>query len=165
MTTPAPAPSTQSFEPGECLIVVGCSRRKLVTSAPVEALELYQGSCIPHLRGFVAGDPARRSRIRILSALHGLLRAEDRIVSYDRRLNNDADARCLETRVRGQLDAELASSPALAHVLILVEDPLYLIPLERLFDHLNRLKLILICTPKAKNWQSAFLVLQWWGWL
>jgi hypothetical protein len=160
--TPSLLP-TRPLVADEGLIILNCSRTKLVTSIPIPALELYQGACVPYARDHFATNPARRARIRILSAAHGLLRPDDLIGTYDRQLKTDEDARRLHERtVSGQLDAELAQAPALRQLLIIVE-PVYLLALQRVFDHLNRLEHIaIISNPWA--WQDGLEHLQRWGW-
>lgn len=49
------------------LVIVTCSARKADTTAPVPALDLYRGGCIPVLRARIGGNPRLRARIRILS--------------------------------------------------------------------------------------------------
>ncbi|MEV6905954.1 DUF6884 domain-containing protein [Amycolatopsis sp. NPDC051071] len=156
-------PTTRVLAPGQGLIILNCSRRKLVTAAPVEALDLYQGGCVPSAREHFAADPARRARIRILSGAHGLLRPETLISTYDHRLTTRAAAACLYGRtVAAQLDAELADAPSLRHVLILVE-PLYLHALQRVFDHPARFGQITII-PDPGAWHDALPHLRDWGW-
>ena len=149
--------------PDEGLIILNCSRSKLVTSAPIPALELYQGACVPHAREHFASNPARRARIRIISAEHGLLSPDDLIATYDRRLRTRADAlRLHEQTVSGQLEAELADTPALRHVLLIVE-PLYLLALQHVFDRPDRLEYLAIVTsPWA--WPDGVEQLRHWGW-
>lgn len=147
----------------EGLIIINCSRSKLVTSAPVPALELYQGACVPQLREHFATDADRRARIRILSAKHGLLRPTDPISTYDRRLTTKSDAQQLHERtVAGQLDAELAETSTLRHLLIIVE-PLYLLALQRVFDHLDRLSQV-TAIPNPWAWRDGLAHLHNWGW-
>ncbi|MFF0147001.1 DUF6884 domain-containing protein [Amycolatopsis sulphurea] len=149
--------------PDQGLIILNCSRRKLVTSVPVPALQLYRGACIPGAREHFATDAARRARIRILSAAHGLLHPDDAIHTYDRRLASRTDAvRLHERTVSAQLDAELAETPSLRHMLILVE-PLYLLALQRVFDHLDRVEQIAII-PDPRGWQDGLIHLRRWGW-
>jgi hypothetical protein len=156
-------PTTRILTPDQGLIILNCSREKLVTSAPIAALDLYQGACVPHAREHFAADPARRARIRILSAAHGLLRPENPITTYDHRLTNRTEAvRLHEQTVAEQLDAELAETPSMRHMLILVE-PLYLLALQRLFDHLDRFDQIAII-PDPWGWQDGLTYLRRWGW-
>jgi hypothetical protein len=100
---------------------------------------------------------------RILSAAHGLLRPEDPISTYEQRLTTKAEAlRLHEQTVSCQLDAELAETPSMRHLLIIVE-PLYLLALQRVFDHLDRLDHIaVISNPWA--WQDGLAHLRRWGW-
>lgn len=156
-------PTARNLAPDEALIILNCSREKLVTSVPIAALELYQGACVPNAREHFAADPARRARIRILSAAHGLLRPENAISTYDHRLTNRAEAvRLHEVTVSAQLDAELAETPSLRRMLILVE-PLYLLALQRVFDHLDRFDQIAII-PDPWGWRDGLTHLQQWGW-
>lgn len=154
---------TRVLTPDEGLIILNCSRSKLVTSAPIPALELYQGACVPHARDHFATNSARRARIRILSALHGLLHPDDLIGTYDRRLRTKEDAlRLHEQTVAGQLDVELADTPALRCLLLIVE-PLYLLALQHVFDRPDRLKhLAIVTSPWA--WQDGLEHLRHWGW-
>ncbi|WP_435158099.1 DUF6884 domain-containing protein [Amycolatopsis sacchari] len=140
------------------LIIVGCSRRKRPTSTPIPALDLYEGGCIPGLRNRLGENKPVRKRIRILSALHGLLSADSLITPYDRRLSNRADAYALRDRVAPQLDADLVN---VAQVLAVVE-PLYLLALEPVVRRLDALRLHWIADPRG--WYRAALVLDTWGW-
>lgn len=154
---------TRALAPDEGLIILNCSRTKLVTSTPIPALELYQGACVPQARDHFAADPARRDRIRILSGAYGLLRPDDLIGTYDRQLKTSADAgRLHEQTVSAQLDAELAETPALRQLLIIVE-PLYLLALQRVFDRLGRVEhMAIISNPWA--WADGLEHLRRWGW-
>ncbi|MFD5089830.1 DUF6884 domain-containing protein [Amycolatopsis thailandensis] len=160
--TPLP-PNGRVLEPGRGLIILSCSRRKIVTAAPVAALDLYQGGCIPSAREHFAADAALRARIRIISGAHGLLRPETLISTYDHRLTTRAEAtRLHEQTVAAQLDAELAETPSPRHVLILVE-PLYLHALQRVFDHTARFRQITII-PDPSAWHDGLPHLRDWGW-
>jgi hypothetical protein len=159
----AQLPSPATLAPEQALIIVNCSRSKLITSSAVPALELYQGGCVPQVREHFAGDAARRSRIRILSAAHGLLRPGDPVSTYDRRLRSNAEAIQLHQRTVGhQIDAEFAVSPGVRHLLVIVE-PLYLLALRRVFDHLDRLAAVSLL-PDARAWSEGLVVLRQWGW-
>lgn len=158
--TPTSAPLVA---PEQGLIIVNCSREKLTTRTPVPAWELYQGACVPQLRAQFAGDPVHRARVRILSAEHGLLHPDEAISTYDRRLASPADAVGLHERsVSARLDAEFALASTLRHVLIIVE-PLYLLALQRLYHHLDRLTQVVII-PNPWGWQDGLTVLRQWGW-
>lgn len=65
------------------VLFVGCSRRKLISSVPEPALELYRGGGVPEIRDCVDRYPLLRERVFILSAKYGLLSANERIASYD----------------------------------------------------------------------------------
>ncbi|WP_040589440.1 DUF6884 domain-containing protein [Sciscionella marina] len=140
------------------LIVAGCSRRKKPAPAPIPALDLYEGGCIPGLRDRLGDNVQLRQRIRIVSALYGLLHADSPIMPYDRRLTDVADADVLRQRVAPHLDGELA---AVTHVLAVVE-PLYLLALEPVVQRLDSIRLYWIAAPR--DWQRAATVLDTWGW-
>lgn len=150
MTPPVPA------ERG--LILAGCSRRKKSTSTPMPALDLYEGGCIPGLRDRLGANVRLRQRIRIVSALHGLLNADSPITPYDRRLTDIADADILRQRVAPHLADELG---AVTHVLAVVE-PLYLLALEPVVRRLDSIRLCWISAPR--DWHRAAAVLDTWGW-
>ncbi|MFI7676408.1 DUF6884 domain-containing protein [Actinophytocola sp. NPDC049390] len=150
---------TNRLEPEQGLIIVSCSREKLVTTTPVPALELYQGALVPHLRAHIA--PAYRSRIRIVSAEHGLLHPEDQVGTYDHKLRTRGEAEALQDRVTARLAADLRA-PALRHVLVVLE-PLYLAATGCLFDHVPPVELTLL--PDPSDWSGASTVLSRWGWL
>src|SRR4051794_2106397 len=44
------------------------------------AFELYQGGCLPQLRARLGDWPQHRSRVRVLSAGHGVLHADAQLV-------------------------------------------------------------------------------------
>ncbi|MFD9963976.1 DUF6884 domain-containing protein [Amycolatopsis sp. NPDC058986] len=156
------SPCSLPLAPDQGLIILNCSRSKLDTTAPIPALDLYQGACVPQCREHFAAVPTRRARIRILSAAHGLLRPDEQISTYDRRLTTRTDAlRLHERTVAEQLDTELANTPALQHLLIIVE-PLYLLALQSMFDHLNRLHIAIVPDPRA--WRDGRAHLRRWGW-
>ncbi|GAA5110388.1 hypothetical protein GCM10025762_18220 [Haloechinothrix salitolerans] len=150
MTTPVPA------EHG--LILAGCSCRKKPTLTPVPALDLYEGGCIPGLRDRLGTNPRLRQRIRIVSALYGLLHADSPVMPYDRRLANIAEADVLRRYMRPKLAGELTS---VTHVLAIVE-PLYLLALEPVVRRLDAIRLYWIAAPR--DWHRATAVLDTWGW-
>lgn len=140
------------------LVIAGCSRRKLATSVPVAALDLYQGGCIPWLRSRVTSAPHLRARIRILSAQHGLLNADRRVLPYDRPLDTERAAEILPL-VTDALAAEWAEDGAPREILVVAE-PLYLVPLAAI-----------LATPTIVHWvpdphdtDTAGRVLLRWGW-
>ncbi|MFD8497769.1 DUF6884 domain-containing protein [Amycolatopsis sp. NPDC059657] len=151
------------LEPEQGLIIVNCSREKLVTNAPVPSLELYQGACVPNLRERFPASTPYRSRVRILSAEHGLLLPDELISTYDRRLATKSEAlRLHQHTVSRQLDFEFAKSPSMRHLLVVVE-PLYLLALRRLFDRLAELETGSIIT-NPWSWEGLLGVLRLWGW-
>ncbi|MFC4005575.1 DUF6884 domain-containing protein [Prauserella oleivorans] len=148
-----------AIEPEQGLVIVSCSREKLVTTDPTPALELYQGALVPLLREHLASD--YQARIRILSAEHGLLHPEDLVGTYDHKLRSRDEAEALRARVASRLATDLRGK-ALRQVLVVLE-PLYVIAAECLFDHVPPLELTLL--PEPTDWLSASAVLSRWGWL
>ncbi|MDT0307645.1 hypothetical protein RM780_11810 [Streptomyces sp. DSM 44917] len=105
------------------LVVVGCSRRKLVTSGPVPALDRYQGWYAPPLRARLAAHPEYRSRVLVMSARWGLLRADHPVATYEQPLTAER-ARELRGPVRRALARHLSDFPAREALLLL--EPAYL---------------------------------------
>ena len=83
------------------LLLLGCSERKRRVRGSVPAIDLYDG---PHFRSLrrlqMAGSIP--SDVIILSAKYGLLRPQDLIHDYDRRLNPECDG-ALVSKIRRQL--------------------------------------------------------------
>lgn len=150
---------SRTLTPEEGLIVVSCSKEKLDTDERVPALELYEGALVPYLRKHL--DAAYHSRIRILSAQHGLLRPDERIATYDRKLRNHDEALALQRLVAGRLTKDLRS-PALQHVLVALA-PLYLTAAVCLFDYAPPLRLTVL--SGTDDWSGASSKLTQWGWL
>src|SRR5690606_10392646 len=65
------------------LVVVACCKEKRVTTAPVPALDLYEGWVVPLIRDRVAGRSGLRSRVLVLSALYGLVTADTPVSTYE----------------------------------------------------------------------------------
>lgn len=145
----------------ETLVIVGCSRRKASTAEPIAALDLYQGGVVPRLRARVAGQPALRRRIRIISAEHGLVHANTRLLPYDRHLNR-ARARELRPAVNTTIRQEAVMGRAPTHVLVVAEPPYQRILLD----------LPVILAPAhvewiddpATGWSAADAILTDWSW-
>ncbi|MEV7775930.1 DUF6884 domain-containing protein [Kitasatospora sp. NPDC086791] len=138
------------------LVVVGCSARKSPSERPMAALDLYQGWCLPHLRARLRGRGELRQRTLILSARHGLLKADNPILPYDQPLTPDRAA-ALETEVRAGLADHLRALPA-AEALLLLE-PVYLALLGY-----PPVPLVHIVTDPVRHWSAAEGVLDAWGW-
>ncbi|GAA3863298.1 hypothetical protein GCM10022243_32280 [Saccharothrix violaceirubra] len=141
--------------PAKGLIVVSCSREKLVTTTPVPAAELYQGALVPRLRGLA---PEYRARVRILSAAYGLLRPDDLVGTYDSKLRTLGAAVALRSRVAPHLDLDLRT---VRHVLVALE-PLYQSAVSCLFDRMPECITLL---PDPLDWSGTSAVLSEWGWL
>ncbi|MBW4717383.1 DUF6884 domain-containing protein [Saccharothrix obliqua] len=150
---------SSGLDPEQGLIIVSCSREKLVTTTPVPALELYQGALTPRLRNHLSTE--HRARLRILSGAHGLLHPDDLVGTYERKLRTRGEAQGLQARVSERLTTELRDQ-ALRHVLVVLE-PLYLTAAECLFDHAPPLSLTLL--PDPVDWAGTSAVLSGWGWL
>ena len=150
---------SRALKPEEGLIIVSCSKEKLETDEQVPALQLYQGALVPYLREHL--DEAYHSRIRILSAEHGLLRPDTRIRTYDRKLRSHGEAVALQDRVTRRLTADLRA-PALRHVLVTLA-PLYLTAAVCLFDYVPPLNLSVLAS--TDDWSCASTKLTQWGWL
>ncbi|MFI0420506.1 DUF6884 domain-containing protein [Spongiactinospora sp. 9N601] len=137
-------------DPRSELIIVGCSRRKLDTTQPVPALELYQGWCFPQLRARIPSSPAYRDRVLILSALHGLIPADTPVAPYDLRLTPRRAA-----ELRPATVVTLAGRPA-SRVLLLLE--------PRYRDALPDLPNTIEINDPVREWPKVAAVLDAWGW-
>jgi hypothetical protein len=77
--------------PARALLILSCSSRKLWPELPgalFPALELYDGPAYRTLRKALReSQPERHPVVLILSAEHGLIRAEEEIALYDRRMD------------------------------------------------------------------------------
>jgi hypothetical protein len=138
------------------LVIAGCSRRKVATAEPVPALELYQGGCIPWLRARVGASRQLRARVRILSALHGLVPADRPLLPYDRRMDL-ARASALSPAVADAVHADFPDE-----VLAVVE-PLYMVCLADLLGMPGRPFIRWVPDPLG-GWSEAAAVLDEWGW-
>src|SRR5699024_8848200 len=110
------------------------------------------------LRDRLGDNVQFRQRIRIVSALYGLLHADSPVMPYERRLKDVADANVLRQRVAPHLDGELA---AVTHVFAVVE-PLYLLALEPVVRRLDAIRLCWMAAPRDRHRAAA--VLDTWGW-
>ncbi|MEV0536766.1 DUF6884 domain-containing protein [Kitasatospora sp. NPDC050463] len=104
------------------LVIVGCSRRKIITSNPVPALDLYQGWCIPELRQRLPTGTPERARVLVLSAGHGLVGADQPLTTYEQPMTAER-ARALRGPVRQALTTHLSIHPA--HELLLLLESAY----------------------------------------
>ncbi|GAB3160954.1 hypothetical protein GCM10027290_67540 [Micromonospora sonneratiae] len=143
------------------LVIVGCSAEKTSTSTPLPALDLYDGGCVPHLRARVGHLPHQRSRVRFLSAEHGLVTADTRLHTYDRPLNR-VRAVELRPRVRAQLQPDLHGDHVPSGILVVAE-PLYLVLLADLLTDPRRPRIHWIA-DHAGGWPEAAAILDAWGW-
>ncbi|MFE2727138.1 DUF6884 domain-containing protein [Kitasatospora sp. NPDC059327] len=138
------------------LVVVGCSARKSRSLRPVAALDLYQGWCVPPLRARLAERGDLRRRTLILSARHGLLKAEDPVLPYDQPLTPERAA-ALQSAVRAQLAEHLQAFPASEALLLL--EPAYL----ALLGH-PPVPMVHTVTDPVRHWAAVDSVLDAWGW-
>ncbi|MFY1614686.1 DUF6884 domain-containing protein [Micromonospora sp. WMMD736] len=143
------------------LVIVGCSAEKTPATTPLPALDLYDGGCVPHLRARLGHLPHQRSRIRFLSAEHGLVTADTHLHTYDRPLD-PARAVALRPRVRAQLQADLLTDHIPDDILVIAE-PLYLVLLAELLADPHRPRIHWIADHDA-GWPEAAKVLDAWGW-
>ncbi|MEV3925900.1 DUF6884 domain-containing protein [Actinomadura coerulea] len=105
----------------EGLVIVACSKRKIVTSHPVPALELYQGWVVPQVRQRVQGKPALRSRVLVISALHGLITADTAITTYEQPMTAERQA-VIASTAPARLKTHLAKYPAREALLLMEPD-------------------------------------------
>lgn len=144
---------------GAPIVIAGCSRRKTPSIAPVSALELYQGGCIPALRAHVASQPGMRARVWIISAEHGLLHADTPLLPYDRRMDI-ARAHDLRSQVNRRLRSEFLLSGIPSRALVIAE-PLYQQALSGLPAILGHDLVTWISDPSS-GWPRAEAVLTSW---
>ncbi|MDH6144141.1 hypothetical protein P3T35_006178 [Kitasatospora sp. GP30] len=142
------------------LLIAGCSRRKAPERRPLPALERYTGGIAPHLRTRFAGHRTARDRIRFLSAEHGLVHADTLLTPYDRQLT-PAHADRLRPLVAEQLTREFKAEGVPDRVLLVLE-PLYLVPLADLLEHPGRPTLHWVHDPRG--WAETAAVLDEWRW-
>jgi hypothetical protein len=143
------------------MVIVGCSRRKSAVDQPVPALELYQGGCIPALRARLGRWPELRARVRILSAEHGIVTADTRLLPYDRLLTPRRAAELCPTVAR-QLRADAATGRMPAEILAIAE-PLYLTLISELLALPSRPRIRWYPDPR-QDWPRAAAILDSWGW-
>lgn len=142
------------------LVIVGCSRRKLRTTTPVPALDLYQGGCIPQLRRRVGPPSARWDHLAILSAKHGLVAADQPLLPYDLVLTPERAAELRPNVTRTLLERfQRCGTPS---ELLVVLEPLYFVPLADLLSLPDRPHIRWV--PDARAWEQASSVLDEWGW-
>ena len=79
-----------------------CSRKKLETTAPVNAIDLYLS---PNIRDVYEMSQRQGLDFRILSGKFGLLRAEQKIKTYDYLLTQDAVEE-LKERIKQQITSQ-----------------------------------------------------------
>jgi Family of unknown function (DUF6884) len=141
------------------LIIVGCSARKLSTTTPVAALDLYQGWCVPQLRAYLHRRPWLREHILVLSARHGLIPSEHPLLPYDQPLtpHQAADLR----RDVHQAWVQHTRRAAVGELLLLLE-PVYL---ELIGPSLLRHPpTIAHWIPEpTRTWEHATTIMNRWG--
>jgi hypothetical protein len=142
------------------LVIAGCSRRKALEPRPLPALDRYTGGIAPKLRERFTGCGSAISRIRFLSAQHGLVRADDLLTPYDQQLT-PARAEELRPLVARQLEREFEAEGIPRRVLLVLE-PDYLVPLADLLAYPGRPALHWINDPRG--WPQAAAVLDEWRW-
>jgi uncharacterized protein DUF6884 len=141
------------------MVFAACSRRKLIVHEPVPALDLYQGGCIPQLRGRLGRSPRHRARIRILSAQYGVITADRPLMPYDRHLD-PAHAQLLRPAVTKTLAGE-ARADGLPSECLIIAEPVYLTLLTDLLFAPVQVHWI---DDVRNGWDRASDVLDSWGW-
>jgi hypothetical protein len=141
------------------MVIAGCSRRKLQTTVPVPALELYQGGCIPALRARTRQMSWLRSRTWILSAEHGLLHADAPLLPYDRRMDAER-ADWLRPATRRHLREEFGQRGVPREVLVIAE-PLYQLALADLTPLTETGRVRWVDDP-GRDWAKADTVISTW---
>jgi cytoplasmic iron level regulating protein YaaA (DUF328/UPF0246 family) len=143
------------------VVIVGCSRRKIKTTTPVEALKLYQGGYVPNLRRRLKDRSDLKHRSFILSAKYGLIGASDTICYYDLQLTS---SRAEELRpIVCQQFSQLILDEFSPSDLLLVLEPLYLSLLSESFITGRRPTLHWVADP-LRGSARASSILDSWGW-
>ncbi|OIJ91710.1 DUF6884 domain-containing protein [Streptomyces colonosanans] len=150
MTTPLPG----------TLMLAGCSRRKMPTSIPISALELYIGGIAPNLRARVGHLPDLRKRVLFLSARHGLVDADTPLLPYDQTLTAE-QADTLRPQVYRHLRQHIDELGVPVRLLVVAE-PLYLVLLADVLADDDRPLVHWI--PDPHGWPQAAAVLDEWNW-
>jgi len=101
-TTIAQRDVSEGIAVGQRLLVLSCSAAKR-HGKNLEALELYDGPRFRLLRRYLRVTGDNRLDIAIISARHGVVRAGDRIDSYNQKMT-PARAQKMASSVRDQLD-------------------------------------------------------------
>ncbi|MCB5908096.1 DUF6884 domain-containing protein [Streptomyces pinistramenti] len=140
----------------EGLVIVACCEEKAVTSAPVPALDLYQGWVVPLVRDRVASSSAHRAHVLVLSALHGLITADTLISTYEQPMTAERAA-VVRRRAPGRLATHLARHPAREALLLMEPDYVEALgPLPLPVTHI-------ITDPMARH-DDIHAVLTSWSW-
>lgn len=143
------------------LVIVGCSRRKLDTTTPVPALDLYQGWCVPRLRARIGHADDQRDATFVLSARHGLIPAATALVPYDQPLTRRR-VTLVQPQVNRTLTARLAAGWPNEVLLLLEPDYLALVA-ATLTRHAPPV-VHWIARPD-QDWDHVAALLDRWGWL
>ena len=142
------------------MVIAGCSRRKMVTTEPVPALDLYQGGCIPALRACTPRHRGLRDRVWIISAEHGLLHADTPLLPYDRRMD-PGRALSLRAQVSQRMRSECVRHGTARQALVIAE-PLYQMALADLPLILGHDRVRWISDPQA-GWPDAAAIIHHWS--
>jgi hypothetical protein len=153
--------NTPPAQLGPPLLILGCTRHKRPTLIPVPALNLYEGGCVPQLRRRLGHGHTLRARVRILSAEHGLISAEEPLLPYDRVLT-DRRAAELGPQVSAALRQVIDSSGPPEELLIVAEPRYQALVTAALDGPLARPKLRTI--SDVRDWDAVSAVLDTWGW-
>ena len=142
-------------------VLIGCSDRKKPLGGLLPALDLYEGNCIPELRARLGVGSRYRSKVFVLSGLHGLLSADEMIESYDHRLSLE-EGIAKRSYVGRILEEKVIAVLHPSEVIVLAEPP-YFAMISNILVHASRPLIHWFPCPKAQ-WGEAADILDKWGW-
>lgn len=131
------------------LLLLGCSARKRTGAGPLPALALYDGPQFRLVRRYLAGRPEQPPAVHVLSAEHGLLRADQPLAPYDRHMTAFR-ARQIRSDVTSALERLLEEVPCQEVLAPLGRVYLASIDLERLTGRCDARWSTLRGTPGGK---------------
>ncbi|MFJ8856089.1 DUF6884 domain-containing protein [Streptomyces sp. NPDC102437] len=138
------------------LVVVACCKEKRVTSSPIPALDLYEGWVVPLIRDRVAANSTVRSRVLVLSALHGLVTADTLVTTYEQPMTAE-QASALSGTAPAGLRRHLARFPSTGALLLM--EP----PYARVLGPIQVPRTHLISDPMGRH-DDIHTILDSWSW-
>lgn len=144
------------------VVIVGCSRRKVITDHPIHAIDLYQGGYVPFIRNCILLKPKLRNQVFILSAKYGLLGADDPVLNYDQLLTME-EAKILRPLVWNSLQERILKSLIPKEILVITE-PLYFYLIADIFSIVDIPRIY--WEPEIRN-ESKLVntILNKWAWI